>query len=179
MGKRISIATEQSSAELEKAYRQASDAVERSQRQIVWLIASGHTTAEVVASTGYGLLWIRTVVQRYNTTGSVGDRRHHNPGARQRSLLNEEQQTELAQALEGSTPDGGLWSSAKVAAWMSERLGRPVSVVRGWEYLQRLTYRPLMPRPRHVGADAEAQEAFKKTARHRTPGTSRTSCCPG
>ena len=79
--------------------------------------SGGQTTSEVAASTGYSLLWMRTLVQRFN---AVGDRRHHHPGAVQRRLLNDEQQAELAHALEGAAPDGGLWSCAKVA------IGRPV-----------------------------------------------------
>jgi transposase len=50
-----------------------------------------------------------------------------------------------------------------VAAWMSERLGRPVGVQRGWDYLQRLGQSPQMPRQRHVHADPAAQERFKKS----------------
>jgi transposase len=166
MGKRIKVATTQSVAELESAYRRASDPVERSQRQMVWLVANGRTTTEVAEATGYSPDWIRAIIQRFNASGHVGDRRHHNPGGHARALLDANQQAELAQALEGPAPDGGRWSSAKVAAWISARMGRPVGVVRGWEYLQRLTYRPLVPRPRHVQADPEAQEAFQQTGRH-------------
>ena len=170
MSQQIRVATTQSFAELEQSYRQARDPVERSQRHMVWLIANGRTTQEVASVTGYHPNWIRTIVHRYNTTGGVGDRRHHNPGGRSRRLLTDDQQAELAHALEGAASDGGVWTSAKVATWMSVRIGRPVGVVRGWEYLQRLQYRPLMPRPHHVQADPEAQDAFKKTARHRAPG---------
>jgi len=35
----------------------------------------------------------------------------------------------------GKPADGGLWTGPKVAAWMSELLGRPVSA-QGWEYLR-------------------------------------------
>jgi len=31
----------------------------------------------------------------------------------------------------GKPADGGLWTGPKVAAWMSELLGRPVSAQRG------------------------------------------------
>jgi hypothetical protein len=45
---------------------------------------------------------------------------------------------------------------------MAARLGRPVRYQRGWDYLQRLKARQLVPRPRHVQADPDAQAAFKK-----------------
>ena len=40
---------------------------------------------------------------------------------------------------------------------MSARLGRPVDPKRGGEYLRRVGARPLVPRPRHVNADAQAR----------------------
>jgi len=52
-----------------------------------------------------------------------------------------------------------------VAAWMSTKLGRPVAVQRGWDYLQRLQDRKhsqQLPRPQHALADPDAQDAFKK-----------------
>ncbi len=45
---------------------------------------------------------------------------------------------------------------------MSQRLGRPVSEQRGWEWMRRLGFTPQRPRPRETRADAEAQAAFKK-----------------
>ena len=73
MRTRIRVATTQSVAELEAAYRQAHDPVERSQRQMVWLVASGHTTTEVAQATGYHINWIRTIVHHYHATGTMGD----------------------------------------------------------------------------------------------------------
>jgi len=46
-------------------------------------------------------------------------------------LLDDVQQAQLWQALQGKPADGGLWTGPKVAAWMSELLGRPVSAQRG------------------------------------------------
>jgi transposase len=90
-------------------------------------------------------------------------------------MLNEEGQEELLSLLMGPAPDGGLWNSTKVAKWMSEKLGRPVSFQRGWDYLQRLGLSPKRPRPRHVEADAEAQAAFKKNPRGARGGEARVS----
>jgi hypothetical protein len=69
---------------------------------------------------------------------------------------------ELDQALAGPAPDGGLSTGPKVARWMSDKLGRSVRAVRGWELLQQLGYCSYVPRPRHAKADPEAQERFKK-----------------
>ena len=85
---------------------------------------------------------------------------------RQEPLLSVEQQEELRQALAGPPPGGTpttRWSGRLVAAWMSERLGRPVALQRGYDYLQRLRYSPQVPRQRHVHADPVAQKQFKKS----------------
>jgi transposase len=64
--------------------------------------------------------------------------------------------------LDRPAPQGGRWTAAQVAAWMSERVGRPVHVARGWEAMRRLGFTLGQPRPRHALADERAQEAFKK-----------------
>ncbi|HEV7216962.1 MAG TPA: winged helix-turn-helix domain-containing protein [Chloroflexota bacterium] len=147
--------------DLERRYRAARDPVARSQWQIVWQLASGRRIAEVEEQTGYSDRWIREIASRYNRQGpeGIGDRRHGNRGTPR--LLSSEQEAELVRALEGPAPDGGLWSGPKVAAWMRQRLGRPIHPTRGWEVLRRLAYRLGRPRPHHTAASPEAQAAFK------------------
>jgi len=57
------------------------------------------------------------VVHRYNAAGpaGMGDRRHGNPGRRDRTLLTPALRTALRLALDGPAPDGGVWTSPKVA----------------------------------------------------------------
>jgi transposase len=151
-------------AELEQRYRRAKDPVARSHWQILWLLASGASTAAVARSTSYSVNWVREIARRYREDGptGIGDRRHGNPGAP--PLLEGTQQEALRVALGGPAPDGGLWTGRWVAAWMSEALGRAVSIQRGWEWMRRLGYTPQRPRPHETRADPEAQEAFKKGA---------------
>ncbi|HET9222624.1 MAG TPA: winged helix-turn-helix domain-containing protein [Roseiflexaceae bacterium] len=160
--KRLKLAEHLTVEELEQRYRQATDPAARSHFQIVWLLRQGRPTAEVVDVTGYSSTWIYALVRRYNRDGpaALGDRRHHNPG--KSALLSPALRAELDQALAGSAPDGGLWTGPKVARWMSDKLGRKVRAVRGWELLQQLGYRSYVPRPRHAKADRDAQETFKK-----------------
>jgi len=114
---------------------------------------------------GYTARWIRTIVGRWNQAGEAAILNHRRtlPGAR--PLLTVEQQQELDQLLEHPPADEGIWSGPKVAAWMAERLGRPVDKRRGWEYLQRLGYSSRVPRPQHEQSDEATQQAFKKTPR--------------
>jgi transposase len=169
MPKRLELSPHASTQELEHRYRKAKDPVERSHRQIVWLLSEGRTTEEVCEVTGYSPGWVRRIARRYNELGveGLGDRRHANPGARERALLDEEGQEELREALLGPPPGGGMWSGPKVARWIAQRNAlEKVHVQRGFEYLRKVGMSPQVPRPSNAqGADDSEREAFKKVSR--------------
>ncbi len=163
MGKHVQVATHLSTDELERRYRSASEATERSWWQILWLLARGQTARAVAESTGYSAYWIGRIAHRYNTEGPAGMvNRRRTTARRAATLLNSAQLEELRVALTGPAPGGERWSGRVVAEWMAGRLGRPVAYQRGWDYLHRLGARLRQPRPRHVAASAEEQSAFKK-----------------
>jgi transposase len=169
MPKTIKLEPHLDSEELENRYRKAKDPVERSHYQIVWLISEGKTTRQVIEATGYSRGWVQQLARRYNAQGpeALGDRRHRNPGARERALLDQDQQRELAEVLRKPPPVGGMWNSRKVGEWIEAKTGKAVNnkKQRGWEYLRRLGNSPKVPRPYHAKADQREQEAFKKGSR--------------
>jgi transposase len=113
---------------------------------------------------------VRKIARRYNEWGvdAPGDRRHSNPGAKERALLDEDGEAELLEALQGAPPasvGGGMWSGPKVARWIAQRNGlEKVHAQRGFEYLRRARYSPQVPRPANVRAEASEKEAFKKVS---------------
>jgi transposase len=165
MPKRLQLSPHTSTEELEHRYRKAKDPVERSHHQIVWLLSEGRTTEEVCEVTGYSSGWVRQIARRYNERGveGLGDRRHGNPGAKERALLDEVGEAELQAALQGPPPGGGMWSGPKVARWIAQRNGlEKVHVQRGFEYLRKVRYSPQVPRPQNASAEPSEQEAFRK-----------------
>jgi transposase len=116
--------------------------------------------AEVLA---FAPRWVEELAARYNAVGpeALGDQRRRN--GRAASLLRKDVLAALAERLRMPPEDGGLWSGAKVAAWMAQHLGlAKVHPQRGWEALQRLEWSLQAPRPRHArAATPEQRAAFK------------------
>ncbi len=145
-------------------YRAARDPVERNRWRMIRLLVAGRSLAETAEVTGYSTRWVREVVRRYNADGPDGlaDGRHANPGAA--PLLDAAGRRALDAALAEPPQGGGLWTCARVAAWLADRTGREtVPAQRGWVYLRRAGYSPQVPRPRHVrAADPAAVAAFHR-----------------
>src|SRR5262249_53944515 len=175
MPRRIVIAPHVPVAELEQRYRQALDPVASRHWQSVWLPAQGWTGQRVAARTGYSTRWSGELAQRYNAQGpaGLGDHRHQNPGSAR--VLSAAQEAQLAVALEGPAPDGGMWTGPKVATWIAQTTGRAVSEHLGWVSLRRAGFTPRRPRPHHADADAAAQAAFPKRWLPRSRRSSRSS----
>ena len=139
------------SKRLENLYRKAADPVLRTHLLMVWRMSVGDSVGEVAEMVGYSKKWTKEIKRRYESEGveGLGDRRHSNPGAKKRALLDEEGQAQLRQALlEGSPPGGGMWSGAKVARWIEQRNGLDkVHLQRGFEYLRKVGMSPQVPDP--------------------------------
>ncbi|NEQ15515.1 MAG: IS630 family transposase [Moorea sp. SIO3E2] len=165
MPKRLTISPHLTIDELEQGYRQAKTVTERSHYQILWLLAKGNKSEEVAAVTGYSRSWIYELVRSYNHLGNeaLGDLRRHNRGALPK--LDDVQQANLLQAIRGVAPDGGLWNGRKVADYLSQLLGKPVSRQQGWKYLKQMEFRLRVPRPQHQHSDEHEQEVWKKKLR--------------
>src|SRR3954452_21932051 len=152
------VAEHLSIAELEERFRTAKDPILARHVQVIWLLAQGHTSAEVSTVTSFVPRWIEPLRARYKAEGfaALGDLRRHN--GRAPSLLKPDLLERLRVRLADPPPDGGLWTSGKVARWMAGELGlASVCVQRGWEALRAIEWSIQKPRPRHPKA-ATAEE---------------------
>jgi transposase len=111
------------------------------------------------------MYWIGQIARRYNALGPEGVKDQRRLARPHRQLLTVAHCTELRAALSGPAPQHDRWNGRTLAAWMAQRLGRPICRQLGWVYLRRLGARLRMPRPRHVHADPQAQAAFKARLR--------------
>ena len=153
-------------AELEARFRAASDARSTRHLQAIWLPAKGHRTAEVAATTAFGVRWVEKLRARYDAEGpeALGDLRRHD--GRGRTVLTPALLDGLRLRLAEPPLDGGLWTSRKVAAWMAGELGlASVAARRGREALRAVGWSVQAPRPEHPArATPEEREASKKLA---------------
>src|SRR6185312_5737045 len=151
--------------DLEARLRSAQDPTATRHFQVIWLLARGHTIAEVAAVTSFVPRWIEQLLARYNAHGpeALGDLRRRNGSAP--SVLRPELLARLPERLATPPSDGGLWTGPKVAAWMAGELGlAAVLPQRGWEALKAINWSVQKPRPRHpAAATPEECETFKKT----------------
>jgi transposase len=150
---------------LEQQYRSCTDVTAARHVQTIWLLAKGHHIAEVSATVSFARRWVERLLARYNAQGpqALGDLRRHN--GRSPSVLKPDLLDKLKDRLREPPPDGGLWTSPKVAAWMAGELGlAEVLPQRGWEALKAIGWSVQKPRPRHpASATPEEREAFKKS----------------
>jgi len=150
-------------AALEERYEACADATSSRHFQTIWLLAKGHTIGEVSAMTSFGRRWIEQLLERYNAFGpsALGDLRRRNGAAA--TVLRPEVLDRLRARLVDPPPDGGVWTSAKVARWMAGELGlASLAPQRGWEALRAIDWSIQKPRPRNPKAATPAeQDAFK------------------
>ena len=158
-------------AELEDRYKACEDVTSSRHFQTICLLAKGHSTREVTEITSFGLRWVEQLLERYNAIGpaALGDLRRGNGG--KPSVLKPELLGRLGACLHEPPPDGGRWTSGKVARWMAQELGlEKLAPQRGWEALKALGWSIQKPRPRNPKAATEAeQEDFKKKSPRSSP----------
>ena len=149
-------------SEIECRYKFCADGREKTHWQIILLAMQSMSSRDIAQIVRYGQRWVEKLIQRYNEEGPSGllDKRKRNKSEK---LLNPELMHKLERALESRPPDGGLWTSPKVALWMSDKLGRPVVTQTAWHYFGYLKQRLKVPRPHNPLSDPARVTEFKKT----------------
>jgi transposase len=149
--------------ELKKRYHNCRKAQEKVRLQALYLISKGVVAAEAARRVGRASSWMTNVVRRYNEGGAAAVERKKSAKVSHRASLDEKLALELSAALSDKAPDGGIWTSGKVARWIAARTGKKVHSCTGWRTLKRLGFSLQVPRPRNRRqACLEEQTAFKK-----------------
>src|ERR1051325_2935672 len=103
--------------DLEARFRSAQDPTATRHFQVIWLLARGHTIADVAAVTSFVPRWIEQLLARYNAHGpeALGDLRRRN--GRAPRVLRPALLARWPERLATPPSDGGLWAGPQGAAW--------------------------------------------------------------
>lgn len=117
----------------------------------------------MLAITRYSYQGADKIVDAYTAQGLEGlkDLRHRNGGAP--TLLSDGDLLLLAQTIRADTLEGGVWNGNRVQAWVKDTLQKDLYLGRCYEFLDAVGYSRQVPRPRHVEADQDRQDDFKKS----------------
>ena len=152
--------------ELYQRYRKCPQAREKLRWRALYLIAKGGIANRVAKRVGRSSGWMTNLACRYNELGpdGVADQRGEvNCGVK--PTLSAKQAQALGTALRRPAPDGGLWTSPKVAAWIKKKTGKAVHPTTAWRAMRAAGFTLQVPRPRHrQAASADEQAAFKKSS---------------
>ena len=115
----------------------------------------------MLAITRYSYQGANKIVDAYGAQGLKGlkDQRHGNRGA---PTLLSDAELLLAQTIRADVAEGGVWNGNRVQDWVRTTLHKELYLSRCYEFLDAVGYSRQLPRPRHVEADQERQEEFKK-----------------
>lgn len=152
-------------------YRKCQQAREKLRWRALYLIAKGGVANHVAKRVGRSSGWMTTLARRYNELGPAGVADQRGPvKCGVQPTLNARQAAALDAALRGPAPDGGLWTSPKVAAWIEKKTGRAVHPTTAWRAMRAAGFTLQVPRPRHGRAATEEERAaFKKSSAKPSP----------
>ena len=158
-------------AELYQRYRKCQQAREEIRWRAPYLIAKGGVANDVAKRVGRSSGWMTNLARRYNQLGAAGlaDQRTE-PMPSPPPTLSAKQAQALTTALRGPAPDGGLWTSPKVAAWIKQKTGKAVHKTTAWRAMRAAGFTSKVPRPRHQQTATEAEPSgFKKNSAEPSP----------
>lgn len=157
--------------DLYQLYRKCQQHREKVRWRALYLIAKGGIANLVAKRVGRSSGWMTNLARRYNKLGAAGvcDQRTK-PKPSPPPTLSATQAQALATALRGPAPDGGLWTSPKVAAWIKKKTGKLVHPTTAWRAMRSAGFTLQVPRPRHRNAASQDERAaFKKSSVEPSP----------
>lgn len=160
------VRTDRSAADLRRAAARSHDGPQARRLLALAMVLDGASRKVAAQSCGMDRQSLRDWVHRYNAEGIAGLCNRRLTG--RPPLLTAAQKAQVAALVEAGpvrAVDGvGRWRRVDLRDLIAERFGVAMHERTVGKLLWSLGFRRLSVRPRHPGADAAAQEAFKKTS---------------
>ena len=152
--------------QLKTLYRTELNAKMARRIQGVYLAKKGMTCPEIMVVTGAKRRTVQQWIAKYNRGGI--DELVDKPRPGQPPKLPKSRQTDLCRRIEAGPTDSdgvSVLNGPAIRRILEQEFGVIYSKPGLYNFLHRLGYECLCPRPRHEKADCQAQDAFKKTSR--------------
>ncbi len=157
---------EHSAADLRREAARTRDGPQARRLLALAMVMEGASRKAAARSCGMDRQTLRDWVHRYNAEGIAGLCNRLLTG--RPPLLTAAQKAQIAALVEAgpvlAVHGVGRWRRVDLRAVIAERFGVEMHERTVGKLLRALGFRRLSVRPRHPGADAAAQEAFKKTS---------------
>ena len=128
----------------------------------------GSTAGEIAQLLGWSTATVHVIHSRWAKEGeSLFDMRGR--GGRRHQHLSAEEEANLLAPFAAQAQAGGMLHVSEIKRALEQQAGITVAASTVYRMLDRHGWRKVVPRPRHPKADAQAQEAFKKTPPTGTP----------
>lgn len=130
-------------------------------RLAIWWTARGDHATDVANRLQTSARTVRYWIREFNAGGPTA-LNAENHGGRRWAHLSEAQERAVLARLRPRARTGRLVTITEMRAAVEACVGHAVSDGYLYDLLHRHEWRKIVPRPRHVRADPEAQEAYKK-----------------
>jgi transposase len=121
----------------------------------------------IAKQTGVSVATVHKVISQYNQLG-VAALETPGKGGRYNSYLTREQEKEFLGKFFEQAAKGQIPTVTQIKIAYEQLVGHPVHKTTIYRLLDRHQWRKIVPRPCHVKADPQEQEAFKKTFSNRS-----------
>ena len=131
---------------------------------VIWnALVDPRPAREIALHTGIAEQSVHNLISKYNR---VGPEVVEGPGkgGRRRSYLRWDEEASFLESFKQAALTGQIATVAEIKRALESRLGHKVHKSMVYKLLKRHGWRKLVPRPFHVDADKQEQEAFKKTS---------------
>jgi transposase len=131
---------------------------------VIWnALVDPRPAREIALHTGLAEQSVHNLVSRYNRLGPEAVA-GPGKGGRRRSYLSWDEEAALLASYKQAALTGQIATAAEIKGALERRIGHTVHKTMVYRLLKRHGWRKLVPRPFHVDADKQEQEAFKKTS---------------
>ena len=129
---------------------------------VIWnALVDPRPAGEIALHTGLAEQSVYNLISRYKR---LGPETVEGPGkgGRRRSYLSWDEEASFLESFRQAALTGQIVTVAEIKAALERRIGQKVHKTTVYRLLKRQGWRKVVPRPFHVDADKEGQEAFKK-----------------